>query len=45
MPVLAGILDPDFIDKPIKRGRVPHWRLTHLPVLAGVLGPYFNKNQ
>ena len=74
MPVLAGPIDPDFIEQPIKGntgteldaiaiavtfgrrrsrlyqqtnkgGHVPNSRLTHLPVLAGVLDPDFTKRR
>ena len=39
MPVLAGIVDPDFPKKPIKRKMVQNSRLSNFQVLAGILDP------
>ena len=41
--VLAGIIDPDFIKKTNKWGRVPNSRITHFPVPSGLLYPDFTK--
>ena len=44
MPAIEGVLETDFIENPIK-GMAPISILTHLPALAGILGPDFPKNQ
>ena len=41
MPVLAGNIDPDFTENPIKGKLVQISTQTHLPVLAGILDPDF----
>ena len=43
LPVLAGLLDPDFIKKPLKASRCPNSRITRFPVLAGRPYPGFIK--
>ena len=41
LPVLAGALGPEFIERPRKRARVPNSKKTHLPVLAAPVVPGF----
>ena len=43
LPVLAGALEPEFIESPIKRARVPNSTQTHFPAPAGLVETDFIK--